>query len=230
MCEVKNAVTHISLRLLMRDIVQLVVNRHDFFIDLTLQHIALSALAASIAAVIGLLLGVLISERRSLSPCVLATTNFIYTIPSISMLGFLLPFSGIGNTTAVLALAIYALLPMVRSSYVGLTGISQEVLDVAAAMGSTRWQILYKIKLPLAAPSIMAGLRNMLVMTIALAGVASFIGAGGLGVAIYRGITTNNQAMTIAGSLGIALLAIAADTVAGWLERLICRRKNMARL
>lgn len=130
---------------------------------------------------------------------VLGAVNFIYTIPSISLLGFLIPFSGIGNATAIIALTVYGLLPMVRNTYTGITTIDPLIIEAATGMGSTRWQVLYKIKLPLALLVIMSGLRNMATMTIALAGIASFIGAGGLGVAIYRGITTNNSAMTMAG-------------------------------
>ena len=130
----------------------------------------------------------------------MAMINFLYTIPSISMLGFLIPFSGVGNATAVIALTVYALLPMVRNTHTGISNIDPAILEAARGMGSTRLQILFRIKLPLAMPVIMSGIRSMVTMTIALAGIASFIGAGGLGVAIYRGITTNNAAMTMAGS------------------------------
>ena len=144
--------------------------------------------------------------------------NFIYTIPSISLLGFFIPLSGIGDTTAIITLRIYALLPMVRNTYTGLTNINPLLLEAATGMGSTKFQILYKIKLPLAIPVIVAGIRNMAVMTISLSGIASFIGAGGLGVAIYRGITTNNKIMTIAGSLLIAVLAMITDFIIGLME------------
>lgn len=127
------------------------------------------------------------------------------------MLGFLIPFSGVGNATAVIALTVYALLPMVRNTHTGIANVDLAILEAAKGMGSTRMQILFKIKLPLAMPVILSGIRNMVTMTIALAGIASFIGAGGLGVAIYRGITTNNAAMTMVGSLLIALLALIMD-------------------
>ncbi|EPZ55605.1 binding--dependent transport system inner membrane component family protein [[Clostridium] sordellii ATCC 9714] len=167
----------------------------------------------------------IISEYDKSSSFVLGLVNFIYTIPSISLLGILIPFSGIGNTTAIIALTIYGLLPMVRSTYTGIKSINPIIIEAAEGMGSTRFQILYKIKLPLAIPVIMSGLRNMVVMTIALTGIASFIGAGGLGVAIYRGITTNNEAMTIAGSILIALLALGLDTILGFVEKSLNRKK-----
>jgi osmoprotectant transport system permease protein len=168
---------------------------------------------------IGLGIGIFISEFQKSSKIVIGVVNFIYTIPSISLLGFLIPLSGIGDTTAIIALTVYALLPMVRNTYTGLTNVNPLLIEAATGMGSTDFQVLVKIKLPLAMPIIIAGIRNMAVMTIALAGIASFIGAGGLGVAIYRGITTNNKAMTLVGSLLIAILAIVVDFLIGVLEK-----------
>lgn len=206
------------------EVFQLIQERSDFFMKLTIEHLQLSFIAIVIASVLGLLFGIFISEYRKTSGFVLGVVNFIYTIPSISLLGFLIPFSGIGNTTVIIALTIYGLLPMVRSTHTGIETIDPSIIEAARGMGSTDFQILYKIKLPLALPVIMSGLRNMAIMTIALTGIASFIGAGGLGVAIYRGITTNNTAMTVAGSLLIALLAFAMDFVLGRVEKLISSR------
>ena len=110
-------------------------------------------------------------------------------VPAISLLGILIPFLGIGNKTAVAALTVYALMPMVRNTYAGLTAIDSDIVEAARGMGSTRAQILFRVKLPLALGVILAGLRNMVVMSISVCSVASFIGAGGLGVAIYRGIS-----------------------------------------
>ena len=203
----------------------LLLTRRDFFLGLLWEHLQISAVSILLAMGIGMVIGVLISEYPGASRPVTAVVNFIYTIPSISLLGFLIPLSGIGDTTAVIALTVYALLPMVRNTHTGLTNVSPLLIEAATGMGCTRWQVLTKVKLPLAMPVIMAGIRNMAVMTIALAGIASFIGAGGLGVAIYRGITTNNKAMTMTGSLLIALLAILADSVIGILERITQRHK-----
>lgn len=207
------------------EIWRLLVTRRGFFLELLWEHLQISAISISLAMLIGLAVGIAVSEYpRSCKP-VMALVNFIYTIPSISLLGFLIPLSGIGDATAIIALTVYALLPMVRNTHAGLTNVSPLLIEAAVGMGCTRGQVLTKIKLPLAMPVIMAGIRNMAVMTIALAGIASFIGAGGLGVAIYRGITTNNKAMTLAGSLLIAALAIAADTLIGALERYAQRNK-----
>ncbi|WP_059026125.1 ABC transporter permease [Gabonibacter massiliensis] len=212
---------------MIKELYNLYVGRWHFFLNLTLQHIEISVISIVLATIIGLGLGIFISQYKRSSSTVLGITNFIYTIPSIALFGFLIPFSGIGNTTAIVALTVYALLPMVRNTYTGITGIDKEITEAAKGMGSTPFQILYKIELPLAFPVILSGIRNMVVMTIALAGIAAFIGAGGLGVAIYRGITTNNSAMTVAGSLLIAVLALLADWGVGCYEKYIKRKRKL---
>ena len=203
---------------MIQELFQLYADRWQFFLKLTLQHLEISLIAIVAALCIGLSLGILISSYRRSSSLVLGLTNFMYTIPSIALFGFLIPFSGIGDTTAIFALTVYALLPMVRNTYTGIT---------ARGMGSTPFQILYKIQIPLAFPVILSGLRNMVVMTIALAGIAAFIGAGGLGVAIYRGITTNNGVLTVAGSLLIAVLALLTDWGIGCYETHIKKKRKL---
>lgn len=210
---------------MLEEMILLLQEKGEFFLNLLIEHMQISLISIIIASIIGLILGILISEYRKGSKTVLGIINFMYTIPSISLLGFLIPFSGIGNTTAIIALSIYALLPMVRNTYTGIINIDENILEAATGMGATRWQMLYGLKLPLAFPIIMSGLRNMVTMTIALAGIASFIGAGGLGVAIYRGITTNNMPMTLVGSLLIAILALITDIVLGFIEKLFTVRK-----
>ncbi len=201
------------------NIINTFIERFDFFMTLLLEHIKISFISIIIAVFLGLLIGILISEYERYTKVTLMSVNFLYTIPSISMLGFLIPFSGIGDTTAIIALIIYALLPMVRNTHAGIKNVDKGIIEAAKGMGSTNFQTLYKIKLPLSLPIIIAGLRNMAVMTIALTGIASFIGAGGLGVAIYRGITTNNKSLTIVGSLLIAILAITIDFIIGLVEK-----------
>lgn len=214
---------------MLADVWNLLVTRWDFFSGLLLEHIGISAISIAIAIVVGGIAGVLISEYQRAAKPTLAVVNFLYTIPSISMLGFLIPFSGVGDATAVIALIIYALLPMVRATHTGMTNIDPAILEAATGMGGTRNQTLLRVKLPLALPVIMSGIRNMAVMTIALAGIASFIGAGGLGVAIYRGITTNNAAMTVAGSLLIAVLALVVDFILGFIEKRMQMRSHTAK-
>ena len=145
--------------------------------------------------------------------------------PQIALLGFLISFTGVGNTTAIIALTIYALLPIVRSTYVGITTIDPKIIEASRAMGSTDRQILWKIQLPLAFPVIFGAIMNMVTMTIALAGIASFVGAGGLGVAIYRGITTNNEILIWIGGILIALLALVIDGILGFIGKLVEQHK-----
>lgn len=214
---------------MLRDMWNLLLERAGWFAGLTGEHLGLSAIAIAVAIVVGGLFGLIISQRTKAAKPTLAVVNFLYTIPSISMLGLLIPLSGVGNVTAAIALIIYALLPMVRSTYTGLTNIDPAIIEAARGMGSTEGQIMRKIRTPLAMPVIMSGIRSMATMTIALAGIASFIGAGGLGVAIYRGITTNNMAMTMDGSLLVAALALAVDFVLGIVERRVQMRSAKAR-
>lgn len=213
---------------MIEDIFSLYADRWPFFQELIFQHIRIASTAILISGAIGLVLGILISEYRRYSTWIIGVINVAYTIPSISMLGFLIPLTGIGDKTATIALTIYGLLPMVRNTYTGITTIEPSVIEVARGMGSSPWQILFRVKLPLALPVIVSGVRSMVVMTIALSGIASYIGAGGLGVAIYRGITTNNAAMTYAGSILIAAVALILDQLVAFIERYIRKKWHLA--
>ena len=130
------------------ELIKLYIERYDFFLKLTLEHLKISGISIIIATLIGGILGILISEYKKTSTLVLSITNFLYTIPSISLLGFLIPFSGIGNATAVIALVIYALLPMVRNTYTGLSSIDKEMIEAATSLGLSRVQRLRYIELP----------------------------------------------------------------------------------
>jgi len=209
---------------LIREVLAVYSDRAEWFGNLIGQHILLSLTAIVLAGVIGLFLGILIAEKDRFSGVVLGIANVFYTIPSISLLGMLIPFIGIGNKTAVVALTIYGIMPMVRNTYAGIKGVNEEVIIAARGMGSTDSQIMWKIKLPLALGVIIAGVRNVVVMTISTTAIAAFIGAGGLGVAIYRGITLYNTALTFGGSLLIALLALVSDLLLGKLEKKLKRR------
>ena len=212
--------------MMINQLVKLLTEDFNFFLNLTVEHILISLLAISIASVLGIILGIIISEYRRFSGLILGTVNILYTIPSIALLGFFITITGVGNTTALIALIIYALLPIIRSTYTGIININPLIIEASEGMGSTKLQQLFKIKLPLALPVLMSGIRNMVTMTIALAGIASFVGAGGLGVAIYRGITTNNSAMTFLGSLLIALLALIFDFILGIIEKRLTNHKR----
>lgn len=208
-------------------LLQIFWDRRDFFLTCLAEHIQISLTAIFCAGVSGIMAGILISRHKKLAGVVLGVINVIYTIPSISLLGFLIPFTGIGNKTAVIALTVYGLLPIVRNTYTGLTNVDAGILEVAEGLGTDRKQLLLKIRLPLALPVIISGFRNMVVMIIAMGGIASFIGAGGLGVAIYRGITTYNMTLTAAGSVLIAVLALLCDRLLSGVEKRVNRRYGL---
>ena len=203
---------------------QILWDRREFFLTCLAEHIRISLTAVVCAGALGILIGILISGRQRAASVVLGIINVIYTIPSISLLGFLIPFTGIGNKTAVIALTVYGLLPIVRNTYTGLVNVDAGILEVAQGLGADGRQTLLRVRLPLALPVMISGLRNMVVMIIAMGGIASFIGAGGLGAAIYRGITTYNMTLTAAGSLLIALLALFSDWLLAKVERMANRR------
>lgn len=207
------------------EILRLLNARADFFIRLFVEHLVISAISAVFAMIFGIGLGILISQNKKLAPIIIQLSNIIYTIPSISLFGLLILISGVGNISAIIALTIYALLPMINGTYTGLKQIDYGLLEAAKAIGMKRSQILWRIKLPLAFPIILTSIRTMLVMTISLAGIASFVGAGGLGVAIYRGITTNNTTMTLIGSVLIMIIAFVVDFILLQLEKSIKWRK-----
>lgn len=205
-------------------ILQIFWDRRELFITCLLEHIRISLTAVLCAGILGILTGILISRHKKAAGVVLGIVNVIYTIPSISLLGFLIPLTGIGNRTAIIALTVYGLLPIVRNTYTGLTTVDATILEVAEGLGSDDRQVMLRIRFPLALPVIISGFRNMVVMIIAMGGIASFIGAGGLGVAIYRGITTYNMTLTAAGSILIALLALFCDRLLSLAEKAVNRR------
>ena len=206
------------------DIFQILWQRREFFATCLTEHLRISMTAIVLSGILGVMAGVFISRHKKIAGIVLGVINIIYTVPSIALLGFLIPFTGVGNKTAIIALTVYGLLPIVRNTYTGLTTVDEGLIEVARGLGSDKRQLLSRVRFPLALPVIMSGFRNMVVMIIAMGGIASFIGAGGLGVAIYRGITTYNMALTAAGSLLIALFALTSDWLLGKAERVLHRR------
>ena len=188
----------------------------------TLDHVTLVVIAMAIAILIGVPLGMFIVQRPALRTIALGIASIFQTIPSLALFGFLIPIpfiGGIGKRTAIVALVLYALLPILRNTYVGLTGIDPAVLEAAEAMGMTQSQILWRVRLPLARAVILAGIRTATIITIGVATIAAAIGAGGLGTFIFRGVAMVSDAVILAGAIPAALLAIAADLLLGWLER-----------
>ena len=188
----------------------------------TLDHIALVLIAMAIAIVIAVPLGMVIVQRPALRTFALGLASVFQTIPSLALFGFLIPIpfiGGIGPRTAIVALVLYALLPILRNTYVGLTGIDPAVLEAAEAMGMTNAQILTRVRLPLALGIILAGIRTATVITIGVATIAAAIGAGGLGTFIFRGVAMVSDAVILAGAIPAAMLAILADVFLALIER-----------
>ncbi len=190
--------------------------------ELTLEHLWIVGISTLVAIAIGIPLGILITRKPALQKPVIATANIIQTIPSLALFGFLLPAPWIGERAgrlAILALTLYDLLPLIRNTYAGIKGVDTAVTEAARGMGLTDWQLLFQVELPLAASIILAGVRVSMVMSIGLATIAAAIGAGGLGELIFRGLAMVNNAVILAGAVPAALMALAADTILGWLEK-----------
>jgi osmoprotectant transport system permease protein len=188
----------------------------------TATHLYLVLISMVIAIAIAVPLGMLIVQRPALRSISLGVASVFQTIPSLALFGFLLPIpfiGGIGPRTAIVALVLYALLPILRNTYVGLVGIDPAVLDAAEAMGMTPTQILWRVRLPLALSVILAGIRTATVITIGVATIAAAIGAGGLGTFIFRGVAMVSDSVILAGAIPAALLALTADQLLAWLER-----------
>jgi osmoprotectant transport system permease protein len=188
---------------------------------LTLEHLSLTGIAIGSAILIGVSLGVLLSRLQWLATPVLGTASVIQTIPSLAILGFMIPLLGIGFPPAIAALFLYALLPIIRNTYTSVVGIDPALIESATGMGMTRRQILLSVRLPLALPVIMAGIRTSTVICVGIATLCAFIGAGGLGTLIFRGISMVNNKSILAGAIPAALLALALDFLLGRLEKLL---------
>ena len=194
-------------------VLQIYISRWPWFLELIGEQLKISLIAVLIAGVLGMLLGIFIAEHRRFAEPVMAVCNVFYTIPAIALIGLLIPLIGIGERNAIIAIVLYGIMPMVRNTYTGITNIDASTIDAALGLGSTKRQIMFRIRLPLAASVIIAGLRNVVVMSIATGSIAAFVGGGGLGEAIFRGITMYNTAMTFAGSLLLVLLALICSSL-----------------
>ena len=188
----------------------------------TREHVELVLIAMFFAILIGVPLGMVIVERAALRAIALGIAGVLQTIPSLALFGFLIPIpfiGGIGTRTAIVALTVYALLPILRNTCVGLAEIDPAILESAEAMGMTQRQILFRVRLPLGLAVILAGVRTATIITIGVATIAAAIGAGGLGTFIFRGVALVNDSLLLAGAIPAALLAIGADLLLGRLER-----------
>jgi len=207
---------------------QFMAQQRDKLLEQASQHVGLTFISLLIAVAIGLPLGILIAKRRKLAGLVLSFAGIMQTIPSIALLGFMIPLLGIGAKPAIAALFLYALLPIIRNTYTGITGVDPAVREAAKGMGMTPAQVLREVELPLAMPVILAGIRTATVINVGVATLAAFIAAGGLGEFIFGGISLNNTNMILAGAIPAALLAILFDFLLSRIQSLSGRRLRMA--
>lgn len=206
---------------------QFVIQRPELLLEWTLRHLWIAFVAAGIAAVLGVALGVYITGkgRERLADIVLYLADMMMTVPSLALFGLLMlllssmNLSAIGFLPAVIALIIYGQLPILRNTYIAIQGVDPALIEAGRGMGMTERQILFKVKLPLAVPLIMAGLRNAIVLIIGIATIAAFVGAGGLGVPIFRGIRNARMDLIIVGGVGVSILALAIDGLMSLVQR-----------
>lgn len=197
---------------------EIIAVRSDQILQLALEHLLIVLVAAVVAVMLGVTLGVLITYSRPAAAALLYASQVIMTIPSLALLGMLLPLFGIGYRTGVTALILYSLLPIIRNTYTGIREIDPAVIEAARGMGMRETAILRRIKLPLAWPVILAGVRTAVVMVVGIAAIASYIGAGGLGQFIFRGISQWNLQLVLLGAICVSVLAVAADLLLRWVE------------
>jgi len=212
-------------------LVHFLVANHVEVAELTLEHLWLVGVSMALAVAVGIPTGILLARRPRLEKPVLAGANIVETIPSLALFGLLLPVPWLGaraDRLAILALALYALLPIIRNTYTGISGVDRAVVEAARGMGLTDRQLLFQVQLPLALSVILAGVRVATVLSIGVATIAAAIGAGGLGEYIFRGLAMVNNDLILAGAVPAALLALAADLVLGLAERRLRPRKSAA--
>ena len=193
----------------------------DQIISLCIEHIELTAIALIIAIIIGVPIGILISYKKKLNKPILGVTSVTQAIPSMALLGFMIPFLGIGTAPAIVVVVLYSLLPIIKNTYTGITNISPATIEAATGIGLTRAQILTKIQIPQALPIIMAGVRISSVSAVGLMTMAAFIGGGGLGYLIFSGIRTVNNYQILAGAIPACILALLVDYFFGAIEKLV---------
>jgi osmoprotectant transport system permease protein len=203
------------------DLWNVLISRHEDIYRATMEHIELSFIALLIAIVISIPTGLLLTRFQRLAAPVIGVASLFQTIPSLALLGFMIPILGIGMFPAIVALTVYALLPIMRNTYTGIMNVEKPIIEAGIGMGMTSMQVMMKVELPLALSVIMAGIRTATVMLIGVATLASLVGAGGLGDLIFRGISTVNTELILAGTIPSALLALLFDYLLGRLERAV---------
>jgi osmoprotectant transport system permease protein len=204
------------------NVFRFILQNHSQVLELTMEHLWLVGVSTLFAVLIGLPLGIVIARRPALNKPVLGSANIIQTIPSLALFGFLLPVPWLGQRAdrlAILALTLYALLPIIRNTYTGIRGVDPAVVEAGRGMGLTDSQLLWQVQLPLALSVILSGVRVAIVISVGIATIAAAIGAGGLGEFIFRGLAMVDNRVILAGAIPAAILALLADLGVGWLEK-----------
>ncbi len=196
---------------------------------LTWEHLWMVGLSLLIAICTGVPTGIFITRNKQLAQKVIGGANVIMTVPSIALFGLMLPIlavfgHGLGKVPAIIALVLYAELPIVRNTYVAIKNVDPALVDAGKGMGMSKWQLLREVEIPMAVPVIIAGLRTAVVMIIGIAAIAAYVGAGGLGVFIQQGIARSHESMVLAGALCVSLLAVVVDLAMGFLEKRVTPR------
>lgn len=194
----------------------------SYVLDQFLRHFLISIYGVLFASIISIPIGFYIARRHTLSDLVISIANVIQTVPSLAMVSILMIFMGLGVNTVIVTVFLYSLLPIIKNTYTGVKNVDENLVDIAKSMGMTKMQIIFKLELPLSISVIIAGIRNALVMAIGVTAIGTFIGAGGLGDIITRGINvTNGSAIIIAGALPTALMAIISDFILQRIEKIL---------
>ncbi|MCM3177535.1 ABC transporter permease [Cytobacillus horneckiae] len=204
----------------LKDLIYYFTENGSYVWEQFFRHFLMSAYGVLFAAIVGIPIGILIARYHKLSGWVISLANIIQTIPALAMLAVLMLVMGLGTNTVVFALFLYSLLPIIKNTYTGIRNVDSALLESGKAMGMTKFQVLRMVELPLSLSVIMAGLRTALVITIGVATIGTFFGAGGLGDIILRGTNAEDgTAIILAGAIPTALMAVIADVVMGWIER-----------
>lgn len=199
--------------------IQFVSNNAEKLLEQSLEHVGLTFISLMLAILVAVPAGIYITRKPKIASFVLGFAGILQTVPSIALLGFMIPLLGIGTQPAVFALFLYALLPIIRNTYTGIQEVENAVIEAAKGMGMTSWQILMQVELPLSLPVIFAGIRTATVINVGVATLAAYIGAGGLGEFIFGGIALNNSHMILAGAIPAAILAIVFDQLLAKVQR-----------
>ncbi|MEN2996438.1 MAG: ABC transporter permease [Acetomicrobium sp.] len=201
--------------------ISFMLERQDQILELTTQHLYLTFIAVFFAVLVAVPLGITITRFEKAAGIVVGIANAVQALPSLALLGFLIPILGIGSKPSIVMIFLYSLLPIIKNTYTGLTNVDRAILEAGRGMGMTNWQLMKMVQLPLALPVIMAGIRISAVTAVGLTTIAALIGAGGLGQLIYRGISMVNNRMIIAGAVPAMVLTLVIDFLLNILEKLV---------